>query len=518
MCAHTFKIVNKHNCTFADGSYADGQANPRTNWINIDVCSSVVMSNSTLIGRPRNDAEGSTTGGGLIRLWFDEAAEVNLINNIIVDTGGSGTYAICQLGESPACTKVILNHTKYSSFDGGTDYVSSVENPASYGFAENCFGDLTWNSADCYWSWNGTMTDGGNNDMITCDQFITALDDAAPDFKTWLESEGELNVDQLGHDRGTGAWWPGSYQPGRVVVNANLDVAVTTFNIRGSDNDEDTGERAWSYRKAGVYAWFNENGFPFVCVQECSDDQRADILANCTGYDVVDRKLTTSEKFTVHGFTHMSGADDYEPVKIFYKKGDVENVTSGTFWLTDTPNKPSKMSSQNQHRMAQWMKCTYKGYPMVVVSAHISYRTANGEEDYSNGADATPMQTLREYEMGVIKAWLSDVNNYNPTTDGPVVLAGDFNIQQANKVFTYWRDNNDDCGWYYARDTAWNNDKNTCDTGRTYNNWGGSQVSTIDHQFYSGFSNVNYYKVDREPYAGVTYISDHWPLTVVYKF
>jgi hypothetical protein len=39
------------------------------------------------------------------------------------------------------------------------------------------------------------------------------------------------------------------------------------------------------------------------------------------------------------------------------------------------------------------------------------------------------------------------------------------------------RNNNDDCGWYYARDTA-----------------------------------------DREPYAGVQFLSDHWPLTVVYEF
>ena len=79
------------------------------------------------------------------------------------------------------------------------------------------------------------------------------------------------------------------------------------------------------------------------------------------------------------------------------------------------------------------------------------------------------------------------------------------------------RNNNDDCGWYYARDTAYNNDKDSCDIGRTFNNWGGGQ-STIDHQFYSGFSDVKSYKVDREPYAGVTYISDHWPLTVLYKF
>ena len=521
---HQINAFAMNNCTIADDTYSkrdNRDSQPRVSWMSFNEPQKIWISNSTFIGVPRYN--GNPTAGGLLRMWLDVDTDAHLVNNIVVNDEQDNTWSFCQLDKSweqGTRASVTLHHTKYAAIEnpsGTGEMITYVESPTSAGFSKSSFGGLKWNDDECYWSWNGTMTGGNNKNMITRDQFVAALEDANPDFKAWLESEGELNVDQLGHDRGTGAWWPGSYQPGRVVVNANLDVAVTTFNVRGSDNDEDTGERAWSYRKAGVYAWFNENDFPFVCVQECSDDQRADILVNCTGYDVVDRKLTSSEKMAVHGLTHSFGADDYEPVKIFYKKSDVENVTSGTFWLTDTPSTPSKMSNQNQHRMAQWMKCTYKGYPMVVVATHISYTTANKEEDYSNGAEATPMQQLREYEMGVIKTWLSDVNNYNPATDGPVVLAGDFNIQQANKVFTYWRDNNDDCGWYYARDTAYNNDKDACDTGRTYNGWGSGQ-STIDHQFYSGFSDVKSYLVDREPYAGVTFISDHWPLTVEYKF
>ena len=154
---------------------------------------------------------------------------------------------------------------------------------------------------------------------------------------------------------------------------------------------------------------------------------------------------------------------------------------------------------------------------MGVIAAHISYKTATEGEE----GDHPNMQTLRESEMGVIKTWISNPANYNPEVDGPVVLAGDFNTSQGNSVFTYWRNNNDDCGWYYARDTMYENDKNACDTGRTFNNWvelGGSGQLTIDHQFYSGFSDVKSYLVDREPYAGVQFFSDHWPLTVVYEF
>ena len=275
--------------------------------------------------------------------------------------------------------------------------------------------------------------------------------------------------------------------------------------------DEDAPSRTWSNRKTGVYAWFNQNQHPFVCTQECSEDQRTDILNNCSAYGAVYYAGTQSwwDKFL--------GKDSDAPVVTFYKKDEVTVHSSGTFWLKEgAPTSPAQASNQNQERCATWMKCTYKDKKMVVINTHISYKTAGGDTGTSEA-----MQSLREYEMGVIKTWLSNTSNYNPSTDGPVVLAGDFNVDQGNKVFTYWRNNNDDCGWYYARDTMYEVDQNACDTGRTFNNWvelGGSGQLTIDHQFYSGFSTVSAYTVDRAPYAGVTYLSDHWPLSVVYVF
>ena len=517
---------NMNNCTIADDTYTSGGTGSAASWIEAHYCTAergMCFSNNTFIGSPRTGS-GATTGGGLIRMNIvdyasDDQSEVDnyhFINNIIVTENPASNKAIVDFGNEYTRSGVMC-YTKHSGYSGTKGTFSSVESPASDGFSKADFGGLKWNENGCYWSWNGTMTGGNNKSMITKDQFVSALNNADPQFKAWLEGKGELNVDQLGHDRGTGDWWPGSYQPGRVVAGVDLDVAVTTFNLRSSDSDEKADERKWSNRKAGVFAWFNQNTSPFVCVQECTDEQRREILANCNEYDVVDRMLNSYEKIAVHGLTHANGADDYEPVKIFYKKADVENVISGTFWLTDTPNKPSKMSNQNQHRMAQWMKCTYRGTPMVVIAAHISYKTATEGEE----GDHPNMQTLRESEMGVIKTWISNPANYNPEVDGPVVLAGDFNTSQGNSVFTYWRNNNDDCGWYYARDTMYENDKNACDTGRTFNNWvelGGSGQLTIDHQFYSGFSDVKSYLVDREPYAGVQFLSDHWPLTVVYEF
>jgi endonuclease/exonuclease/phosphatase family metal-dependent hydrolase len=402
-----------------------------------------------------------------------------------------------------------LYHTKYSVFENQSACESRItfkENPASSGFSRSSFGDLAWNEDECCWTWNGQMSGGNNTNMITKDAFVSAMNEALPEFKSWLENNGELLLDQGGRYRGEDRWWPGAYQDGFIPAD---DVTVTTFNIRGSNIDEDETSRTWANRKTGVFAWFNENQHPFVLTQECSEDQRNEILSKCSAYDAVYYAGSSS------WWDQILGRDTDAPVVTFYKKDEVTVHSSGTFWLVNgAPTTPNQATNQNQQRCATWMKCTYKDKKMVLINTHISYKTKNGAT-----GDSDEMQALRESEMAVIKTWLS--NNYNPSTDGPVVLAGDFNTSQGNSVFTYWRNNNDDCGWYYARDTMYANDKNACDIGRTFNNWvelGGPGQLTIDHQFYSGFSDVKSYLVDREPYAGVQFLSDHWPLTVVYEF
>lgn len=506
---------NMNNCTIADDTYTSGGTGSAASWIEAHYCTAdrgMCFSNNTFIGSPRTGS-GATTGGGLIRMNIvdyasDDQSEVDnyhFINNIIVTENPASNKAIVDFGNEYTRSGVMC-YTKHSGYSGTKGTFSSVESPASDGFSKADFGGLKWNENGCYWSWNGTMTGGNNKTMITKDQFVSALNNADPQFKAWLEGKGELLLDQGGRYRGEDRWWPGAYQDGFMPAD---DVTVTTFNIRGSNMDEDDASREWKTRKAGVFAWFNENQHPFVLTQECSEDQRNDILSNCSAYDAVYYAGSSS------WWDQILGRDTDAPVVTFYKKDEVMVHSSGTFWLVNgAPETPTQASNQNQQRCATWMKCTYKDKKMVLINTHISYKTKNGAT-----GDSDEMQALRESEMGVIKTWLS--NNYNPSTDGPVVLAGDFNTAQGNSVFTYWRNNNDDCGWYYARDTMYENDKDACDTGRTFNNWvelGGPGQLTIDHQFYSGFSDVKSYLVDREPYAEVQFLSDHWPLTVVYEF
>ena len=268
--------------------------------------------------------------------------------------------------------------------------------------------------------------------------------------------------------------------------------------------DESTDARKWSNRKAGVYEWFNTNQPVIVAAQECTDDQRNDILNNCTEYGAVwyERQASWWEQ--------LLGKDVDAPVVTFYKKSDVNVKSSGTFWLYEgAPTSPKQASNQNQERCATWIKCTYKNTKMVVINAHLSYRTKDGDMHSSEA-----MQTLRQYEMDVITGWIEA----NITAaDGPVVLLGDFNIDQGNAIFDYYKNGTN--GFYHGRAEA-----AETDMGRTFNNWypagdeNWSKQQTIDHQFFKGFKSIDSYLVDRNTYAGVEFMSDHWPLTAVYKF
>ena len=491
-CMHNSSIRGSYNKTTQSGDKAS--------WLAIDVdktgCNSSSISNCSIIGNTQYSSDGSSfttiDGAGLIALWGDKHY---FTNNIIVP-------------ESDAVVSILggtcdLAYNHYNTLSG----VTSTDNGGNVsGLTAGDIDALTWSNDDndsYYWKWDGTIN-GSAPSFTTQLNVYNRVNGLCPDFVTW--SGSDFYKDQRNAARGNGDWWPGAYQGNATLP---VKVTVTTFNIRGSNMDETETSREWANRKTGVFAWFNENQHPFVCSQECSEDQRKGILSNCKAYDAVYYAGSSS------WLDQFLGRDTDAPVVTFYKKDEVTVHSSGTFWLVDgAPTSPTKAPNQNQERCATWMKCTYKDKKMVVINTHISYKTETGDTGTSEA-----MQALRESEMGVIKTWVTNSSNYNPEVDGPVVLVGDLNVDLNNSVFTKWRHNNADDGFYNARDTMWEIDKDACDTGRTFNNWGtvNGQL-TIDHQFYKGFSSVSSYSVDREPYAGVTYISDHWPLSVVYEF
>ena len=53
------------------------------------------------------------------------------------------------------------------------------------------------------------------------------------------------------------------------------------------------------------------------------------------------------------------------------------------------------------------------------------------------------------------------------------------------------------------------------DHGPTTNNWTGKSKTVIDHIYCSKHLNIVEYRTVRDPYNGVTYVSDHYPIYAI---
>ena len=117
------------------------------------------------------------------------------------------------------------------------------------------------------------------------------------------------------------------------------DLKVMTYNIRLSvDSDK---ENSWNNRKQETMALMSYYHPDYFGVQEAVSQQMIDIKTNLKDYDFV-------------GVGRDDGKNQGEYSAIFYDKNKLEVTKSGTFWLSETPEKPSKGWDAAYNRV-----CTY---------------------------------------------------------------------------------------------------------------------------------------------------------------
>ena len=117
------------------------------------------------------------------------------------------------------------------------------------------------------------------------------------------------------------------------------DLKVMTYNIRLSlESDK---ENSWNNRKDDALALMSYYHPDYFGVQEAIPQQMIDIKTNLKDYDFV-------------GVGRDDGKNQGEYSAIFYDKNKLEVTKSGTFWLSETPEKPSKGWDAAYNRV-----CTY---------------------------------------------------------------------------------------------------------------------------------------------------------------
>lgn len=255
-----------------------------------------------------------------------------------------------------------------------------------------------------------------------------------------------------------------------------VQIKVMSYNIRfGSAKD---GDNAWENRKPGTPRMLEDQAPDIFGVQEALDYQIGYILENCPQYKS-------------YGIGREDGVSQGEHMSIFWNKKRIKLLKCGTFWLSETPEEPSKGWDAACRRTATWtlMKDRQSGKKFYYVNTHLDHR---GWEARKNG-------------LALIVERIAAMN----PKGYPMILTGDFNMRPQRPEFEDLKKVMKD-----ARVTA-----RTTDTGYTFSGWkiNPSSESVIDYVWYSGFSDCPEYHVVRKEY-GVPFVSDHFPIMATLVF
>ncbi len=243
---------------------------------------------------------------------------------------------------------------------------------------------------------------------------------------------------------------------------------VMSYNIRlGSAND---GTNSWALRYPATAEMIKDQAPDVFGVQEALSYQVYFIEENFRNYKSVGVGRENGKKEGVH-------------MSIFWNTKTVKMLKWGTFWLSDTPEKPSMGWDAACYRTATWalMKDKKTGKKFYFVNTHLDHV---GKEAQKNG-------------LKLIVDRIAKINK----EDYPMVLTGDFNVRPDNKVLADL-----DARMTSVRKIAAKTDKHD-----TYNGWGKGN-GIIDYIYVSGFSSCPEYQTVTKRYTDRKFVSDHYPI------
>ena len=252
-------------------------------------------------------------------------------------------------------------------------------------------------------------------------------------------------------------------------------LSVMSFNIRMGEGKD--GTNSWQYRCPATIYMLRDKHPDIFGLQEAYDYQVLFIKENLREYNNV-------------GVGREDGKHKGEHMSIFYNKKKVSLLKWGTFWLSDTPGKPSKGWDAACIRTATWalMKDKRSGRKFYYVNTHLDHVS----------------DEARNYGAEVIVQKLGELEEKYPGV--PVVLTGDFNTAAESLPY-----NTLTAAGFADLYTVADDGQNVC----SYQGWGAygaDEGLAIDFIFAKGAQSASVCRVlsDMD-----TDISDHYPVMAV---
>ncbi|MEB2784853.1 endonuclease/exonuclease/phosphatase family protein [Algoriphagus persicinus] len=261
-----------------------------------------------------------------------------------------------------------------------------------------------------------------------------------------------------------------------------LSVAQThnfaTFNIR-YDNQNDVGN-LWADRLPHVASLIQFHQIELFGVQEALNNQLMD--------------LSTELGYSFIGVGRDDGTEKGEYAAILYDPKKFDVLDGGTFWLSPTPEKPSKGWDAALNRICTWGKFKDEsGKTFYVFNIHYDHIG----------------QQAREESSKLVMAQVSKINKENV----PAILMGDFNVTPDNAAYNTITSNPD---WQDARLISTIPSYGPAGTFSGFN-WEKMPEGIIDHIFVKGNLTVVRHGILTDNY-GKKYPSDHFPVLAEIKW
>ncbi len=183
-----------------------------------------------------------------------------------------------------------------------------------------------------------------------------------------------------------------------------IELKLGTFNIRYSNASDSVAGNGWGQRAPHVAGLIRFHDFDIIGTQEGKYHQLQDMLSMMPGYDYI-------------GVGRDDGIHAGEHSAIFYKTDRFDVVDHGDFWLSETPDRPSKGWDAPSHkRICSWGVFCDKasGEKVLFINLHMDHKGV----------------VARAESARLVLERIKQFGNSMPT-----IVTGDFNVDQHSEPY-----------------------------------------------------------------------------------
>jgi len=283
---------------------------------------------------------------------------------------------------------------------------------------------------------------------------------------------------------------------------------IMSFNLR-YDTKAD-GPNQWCHRRDLVYATIRLHGSEILGFQEALRTQINDLEHNLP-------------EFAWTGVGRDDGKDKGEFCPIFWLRERFDCLDHGTFWLSETPEKPGSSSWGSAcRRVATWARLQLKSRPkqeLIFVNTHFDHHSEKARDESS--------RLLRQHLPPIVK---QSNQRLQRSTSPPVVVIGDLNALENSKPLRILRgeeaedtkESSTQQEEFTFADARLEAERKYNETVGSFTNWAGPEAEQqpqilIDHILYRGPLRSEAYGIICELWNGRR-ASDHRAAITDFRF